>query len=119
MRSYRQLESSMNSANSRTKPRNMRTRGNAHSSASSNALAALDKPATNVSVFATTGSKGTWQGGLPGKRHLLDKLAVCAFASRPSPSVILSSSAVERSAVNRLVVGSNPTSGAICKRFVK
>ena len=45
----------------------------------------------------------------------LDKLAVCAFASRPPPSVILSSSAVERSAVNRLVVGSNPTSGASCK----
>src|SRR5262245_38779143 len=42
----------------------------------------------------------------------LDKVAVCAFASRPHPSLILSSSAVERSAVNRLVVGSNPTSGA-------
>jgi hypothetical protein len=54
----------------------------------------------------------TWQRGLRNKLRLLDKIAVCAFASRPPPSVILSSSAVERSAVNRLVVGSNPTSGA-------
>ena len=29
------------------------------------------------------------------------------------PTTLLSSSVVERSAVNRLVVGSNPTSGAI------
>ena len=62
--------------------------------------------------FAMVGSKGAWQRALPGKRRLLDKVAVCAFASRPPPSGILSSSAVERSAVNRLVVGSNPTSGA-------
>jgi hypothetical protein len=36
----------------------------------------------------------------------------CGFSKRPNLAQILSSSAVERSAVNRLVVGSNPTSGA-------
>ena len=41
----------------------------------------------------------------------LDIRAVYAFPIQPL-SIFLSSSAVERSAVNRLVVGSNPTSGA-------
>src|SRR5437763_6085264 len=45
--------------------------------------------------------------------NLLAALARLAQISRRSPSAtIQSSSVVERSAVNRLVVGSNPTSGA-------
>jgi hypothetical protein len=35
------------------------------------------------------------------------------------PTTLLSSSVVERSAVNRLVVGSNPTSGAILSGFLR
>src|SRR5258705_12588806 len=42
----------------------------------------------------------------------LDRRSACGFSKRPNLAQILSSSAVERSAVNRLVVGSNPTSGA-------
>ena len=42
----------------------------------------------------------------------LDRLEGCSFPEQFT-FVVLSSSVVERSAVNRLVVGSNPTSGAI------
>ena len=42
----------------------------------------------------------------------LDRRCACGFSTQPITPRILSSSAVERSAVNRLVVGSNPTSGA-------
>jgi hypothetical protein len=46
------------------------------------------------------------------QRRYLDITAVYGFPIQPIAPRLLSSSAVERSAVNRLVVGSNPTSGA-------
>gem|GEM_PF-4142669 len=49
----------------------------------------------------------------------------CNFFLNPSlsrlafmPTILLSSSVVELSAVNRLVVGSNPTSGAIFQWYI-
>ena len=51
----------------------------------------------------------------PPQPNYLPHAVLCAkFNAAQSSIAIQSSSVVERSAVNRLVVGSNPTSGAMC-----
>ena len=62
-------------------------------------------------VYFVRGLRKGWSHGWQTSPRYLDIRAVYAFPIQPL-SIFLSSSAVERSAVNRLVVGSNPTSGA-------
>ena len=63
-------------------------------------------------VYFVRGLRKSWSHGWQTSPRYLDIRMRLRFSYPTGLSVFLSSSAVERSAVNRLVVGSNPTSGA-------